>query len=358
VGRRIAALVLVAWLPLFLLSAWAGELYGNVAVPFLKHLSVHARLLVSLPLLLVAEVIIHQRVSIIVRQFDAQGLIPAESRARFDEIVSSTRRLACLALPEAILAVLAFTLGHWLWIRRVALPVDTWYNHPTPAGMSLSAAGIWYAFVSLPLIRFILYRWYFRLALWYRLLWKISRLPLNLNPAHPDRAAGLAFLGQSILAFAPILVAHTVFGAGLIGDEIWHRGLRLTDFKPEIGGILGVLMALVLAPLFFFSARLARVRRAALAEHAVFAGRYVDEFTRKWLRPADPPPPSPLGSPDIQSLADLGTHYQAVRETRPVPVGKRAVLQVGLLLVLPLLPLLLTVMPLEELLARLARLVI
>jgi hypothetical protein len=357
-GRRIAALVLVAWVPLLVLSSAAGDLYGSAGVPFLKHLDAHVRFLGSLPLLLIAELIVQQRITIVVRQFVAQGLVPPEARPRFDEIVASSRRLVCRAAPEVILAAIALTLGIWLWQRHVALPVDTWYHHPTPEGMSLTPAGVWYAFVSLPLLRFILYRWYFRLAVWYRLLWKISRLPLNLNAAHPDQAAGLGFLGVSVVAFAPILVAHTVALSGLIGDQIWHRGLPLPSFKSEIGIVLALLLLLVLAPLFFFAFRISGARRAALREHAIFAGRYVEEFARKWIRPSDPPAPSPLGNQDIQSLADLGAYYQAVRETRVLPVGKRSILQVGLLMALPLLPLLLTMMPLEEVIARLARLVI
>src|SRR5687767_6593284 len=82
-GRRIVALILIAWLPLAALTALAGELIGGVTVPFVQHLAVHARLLGALPLLLAAEVIVHQRITILVRQFNAQGLIPPEAASRF-----------------------------------------------------------------------------------------------------------------------------------------------------------------------------------------------------------------------------------------------------------------------------------
>jgi hypothetical protein len=355
-GRRMIVLVLLAWMPLLLINALAGTLTGNVTVPFFHHLAPHARLLGSLPLLLLAEVIVHQRIAIIVRQFTAQGLVPPESRERFDGIVRSSRRLAESAVPEIILVVLACTLGHWLWFRNVAMPFDTWYGRPTPDGYVYSAAGLWFVFVSLTLFRFLLYRWYFRLFIWYRFLWKVSRLPLNLNAAHPDQAAGLGILAQSAVAFAPILVAHTISMAGLIGDQIWHRGLDLTRFKIEIGVVLGGLLFLVVAPLLFFAPRLARVRRTGLKDHAVFAARYVDDFTRKWIR--NPQAPSPLGTPDLQSLADLANSHRTIRETRLVPIGKKTLMQVAVLMALPLLPLLLTLMPLEEILARLAKLMV
>ncbi|MCI0658530.1 MAG: hypothetical protein L0170_15875, partial [Acidobacteria bacterium] len=325
-GRRMAALVLLPWAPLFILSAAGGELHDGVAVPFLRHLAVHARFLISLPLLLIAEVVVHYRVAVIVRQFTAQGLIPPAVRSRFDEAVTSSHRLSHAAIPEIILALVAFTASHWFWIKRIALPIDTWYGHRGEEGISLTAAGTWYAFVSLPLFRFILYRWYFRLAVWYRFLWKVSRLPLNLNPLHPDRAAGLGFLSESVWALTPVLVAHTVALSGLIGDQIWHRGLTLAHFKLEIGLVLGLLMILVLLPLMFFSLRLSKARQAALREQGILAARYVGDFNRKWIRHSGPKSTSPLGSADIQALADLGHSFDVVRQTRPAPFGKRTVL--------------------------------
>ena len=100
----------------------------------------------------------------------------------------------------------------------------------------LAAAGYWYEFVSLPIFRFILFRWYFRLFLWYQFLWRVRGLPLHLNLYHPDRAGGLGFLTGSIFAFAPILIAHTTFLAGVIGDRIWHAGATMLNFKMDILG--------------------------------------------------------------------------------------------------------------------------
>jgi hypothetical protein len=357
-ARGMVALVLLAWVPLLALSAAAGHLTGGVVVPFFEHLDVHARLLGSLPLLLLAEVIVHRRITIIVRQFVAQGLVPPESRARFDAILASTRRMAHWWAPEIVLLVFVYTVGHWLWIRRVALPVDTWFGHQTSDGLSLTHAGLWYAFFSLPLFRFVLYRWYFRIVLWYRLLWKVSRLPLNLNAAHPDQSAGLGFLGESAIAFAPILVAHTISVSGLLGDQILYRGATLPGFKIEIGLVLAGLLLLVILPLTFFTVHMARTRRKGLREHSQFAARYVDEFDRKWIHPTASSTESPLGSPDIQTLSDLENHFRSMLDMRTIPIGKKTLVKVGVLLALPLLPLVLTVMPLEEILTRLARFVV
>ena len=67
---------------------------------------------------------------------------------------------------------------------------------------------MWYGYVSLPLFQFLLMRWYFRLFIWTRFLWQVSRLDLSLVPTHPDRVGGLGFLANTVYAFPPLAVAH------------------------------------------------------------------------------------------------------------------------------------------------------
>jgi hypothetical protein len=80
--RRIIFFVLLTWLPLLLLSAISGQLLeGSVKVPFLYDLKANIRFLVALPLLLIAELVIHQRMKPVVQQFIDLGIINAETRA-------------------------------------------------------------------------------------------------------------------------------------------------------------------------------------------------------------------------------------------------------------------------------------
>ena len=62
--------------------------------------------------------------------------------------------------------------------------------------------------MSLPLFQFLLVRWYFRLFIWGRFLWQVSRIQLALIPSHPDRCAGLGFLSTIHETFAPVLIAQ------------------------------------------------------------------------------------------------------------------------------------------------------
>jgi hypothetical protein len=240
--RRIIAFVLITWAPLWLLTAIDGHALSGVKVPFLQDLDAHARFLVSLPLLIFAELFVHQRIRVIVRQFINRGLIAPEELPRFENAVASSMRLRNSMAIEFLVLLVAFIGGHWLWKDQMTLRVATWWGERAADGtVNLNLAGYWYVFISVPLFRFLFLRWYFRLLIWYRFLWLVSKIPLRLNALHPDRAGGLGFLGNSVFAFAPVLLAQTILLSAFIMSRIWHEGAVLPDFKLEIFGIVGSL---------------------------------------------------------------------------------------------------------------------
>ena len=110
---------------------------------------------------------------------------------------------------------------------------------------------------------------------------------------------------------------------------------------------------LVFIPLLLFSGQLAEAKRTGRREYGTLAERYTREFDAKWLRGGAPAGEPLIGSADIQSLADLGNSYEVVRGMRMAPVTRELVVQVAAATLLPVAPLLLTMMPLEELLKKL-----
>ena len=171
---------------------------------------------------------------------------------------------------ELILLILIFVGGYYAWnmvsgMAKIGTGTGTWYAIATDGRTQLSPAGYWYVFVSRPLFQFILIRWYFRLFIWARFLWQSSRLELNLIPTHPDRAAGLGFLGVSSAVFAPLLVAHGALLAGLMANQIFFAGAKLNDFRMEIIGVVAFLLLVVLGPLLVFSPGLMHAEANRLA---------------------------------------------------------------------------------------------
>ena len=66
--RRIVVITLVLWLPLLVLALLDRQAEG-VKIPFLYDIEAHARFLVAVPALVIAEVLIHTRLRYAVGQF-------------------------------------------------------------------------------------------------------------------------------------------------------------------------------------------------------------------------------------------------------------------------------------------------
>jgi hypothetical protein len=355
VRQRIVVIALFAWLPLLVLSALEGQMLGGGnAVPFLYDVEVHVRFLVAVPLLILAELIVHQRMRPLVQQFRERNLIPEGAMARFDAAVASALRLRNSVLAEVLLIAVVYGIGVMIvWRHYTALDAATWYATPSVGGAKLSLAGMWYGYVSMPIAQFLLLRWYFRLIIWARLLWQVSRIELSLVPTHPDRVGGLGFLSNTVYAFLPLALAHGALLVGLLASRILFLGAALPQFKLEIAIVVVFILCLVVGPLLVFAPQLAQAKRRGLREYGTLAERYVREFDAKWLRGGAPVDEPFVGSGDIQSLADLSNSYEVVRSMGIMPVTKEAFLQIGAATLVPLLPLALTMMPLEELLKTL-----
>ena len=150
VRQRVVVIALFAWLPLLLLSTLEGHAVGaRRGVPFLWDVDVHVRFLVALPLLIVAELVVHQRMGPLVRQFVSRRLIPEDAMTRFDAIVASALRLRNSISAEVLLIIAVYGVGVLvIWRHHIALDTATWYATPDAEGTKLSLAGIWYGYVA------------------------------------------------------------------------------------------------------------------------------------------------------------------------------------------------------------------
>jgi hypothetical protein len=351
-------LTLLAWVPLLLLSIAEGHAWSHEGLPFLKDVEQHARFLLAMPLLVLAELVVHWRMRPVVRQFIDRGLISDSRRAEFDAAVAAAMRLRNSVRAELAIIAFVYIVGVGLIWRTqlVALDVASWQGAVIDGRWQPTLAGWWLGLVSVPFFQFLLLRWYFRLFVWMRFLWHVSRLDPQLIPTHPDRCGGLGFLASIVYAFTPLLLAQGVVLAGMIAGRIFYGGAQLPQFKVDLIGLVAFLVFTILGPLLVFSRRLEEVKRAGLREYGILAQRYVREFDQKWLR--DPPPNEPLvGSADVQSLADLANSFDVVKEMRFAPFTLTTVLHLAVITLLPVLPLTLTMIPLEELLDRLLQVV-
>ena len=346
VRQRLLLIVALSWLPLLVLCLLEGTALGTtVAVPFLRDIEAQARFLLVIPLLVGAEIIVHQRLRFVASQFRQRGLIPEAARPRFDAALASTVRLRNSVWAEVAIIVFVYVVGLPLARRQhAALDIATWF---ATTGGRLSPAGVWYVYFSLPLTQFLLLRWYYRLFIWTRFLWQVSRIELRLVPTHPDHLGGLGFLSTATAAFAPLAFAHGAFVAAWIATRIFLHHAALLDFKIAIIAVGVWTLILFLAPFLVFSPRLAEARRQGERDYGPLAARYSQQFDDKWVQTDKPGEPL-LGSSDIQSLADLANAYTVVKTMRSVPITRQAVIQVLASTLAPIAPLALTMMPLGE----------
>jgi hypothetical protein len=323
---------------------------------FFHDVEVQVRFLIALPILIVAEIIVHLRLRPVVRRFLQRRLVLLRDLPKFDLAVNSAARLRDSIPVECGLLLFVYTVGLWVWNSRIGLETGTWYAMPG-GRWNLTPAGYWYVFVSIPILQFILLRWYLRVFIWFRFLWRVSRIDLHLVPTHPDRCAGLAFLGKSSYAFGPILFAQGAMLAGVVASRVLYRGESLVSFKVQAAGFVFFFVLAVLGPLLMFTPQMARAKRNGLADYALLAQRYVDDFEQRWVMEGPAPSGELLGAADIQSLADLGNSYGMVREMRSVPFGLEDISRLAAVTAAPLVPLLLTVFSLEELVMRIIKVV-
>jgi hypothetical protein len=349
--RQVALSVLVCWVPLAILSLAQAHFLGGAKLSFFYDIETHVRFLVSLPTLILAEMLVHERIWPVIKRFVERRVVIPEELPKFYAAINSAMRMRNSAIVEIALLIFVYTVGIWTWRHNNALEVASWYASPQGGQMHFSMAGYWFEFVSVPIFQFILLRWYIRILIWFCFLFRVSRLNLHLLPAHPDRVGGLGFLGKSSIVFAPLLFAQGALLSGQIASRIFFNGQSLLSFKMTILGFVVFLVVAVLAPMFSFTPQLARARREGFAEYGALASVYVREFDQKWLR-SKVNDEQLLGTGDIQSLADLGNSFAVVCEMRPVPFVTDDVIQLLVATVAPFIPLLLTIMPLDQLLER------
>jgi hypothetical protein len=356
--RRALFSILLTWVPLLILSALQGNATGHlVPVPFLRDFAVHARFLLAVPLLLLAETLLGPRLAHAASHFVESGLVVEKDFAGFDAAIESGLRWRDSTVVEVILIVTAYTFTA-VSLVSTAIHVSTWYAERSVAGVLLTWAGWWFVLFCVPLFQFLTLRWLWRLFLWAQFLWRMNNLDLQLVPTHPDEAGGLAFVGESQRFFGVVLLAYSIAVAGVLANGVIYDRYPLPHFAPAIAAYVFIAVVIVLIPLLPFSGTLLKVKRLGLYQYGTLGTEYTLSFHKKWISDPRPAGEMLLGTGDIQSLADLGNSFAFVEKMNAVPMGPRTPIHLALACLIPMAPLLLTMMPLAELLKMLVKVVL
>ena len=342
---RMAAsvVVLATWGPLMALALIERLVTGHLqAIDW----GIQARLLVTIPLLFMAEAALHARTRQTIEIFTSEHWA-GDQADRVSTFVAGARRLRDAVAPELILLAVAL-IGSQAVVWRAGGPQSA--LRQLMLDPQMVAPKYWYALVALPVFQFLVYRTLWRWVIWARLLWQLSRLRLNPIAIHPDLAGGLSFLSMPSAAFAYVVVGMSAAQAGVWANKVLTAGANVMSFKWPLLVFTVAAVVVALGPLLVFVGHLWRCRFTGKILYADLATDYTRLFHARWIEERQRG--ELLGSADIQSLADLGNSYEVVTRTRLFPFTPLTIALIAAAAIAPAIPVALLRIPLTELLTK------
>ena len=341
-GKRILIAVCVGWVPMVLLTLF---LKPDTIMGLLKDYTVNFRMLIAVPVLLVGQVVMDSVFRMLVAHIRDAELLPSSERAKMDLTISRLIRLRDSFIAEAIIVVIVYANVAGIIGTRMAT-AEGWALSGVGTGQHVSLAGWYYALVSQLIYRFLLGISAWKWCLWVFFLFRLSRLDMQLIPTHPDQHGGVGFLGMS-----PIAIAPTVFVVcGAIGStwrtQILHHGAHLMNFKIDVIILLLIMLIVAIGPLIFFVPKLARLLRQGILQYGTLGQIHSVDFHKKWILNRKGHEDEFLTAPEISALTDYASSYEHVEKLQPFPLDRSGMVVLVLAIAIPLLPTVLTEVPL------------
>jgi hypothetical protein len=356
---RVVLTVLIGWAPLAVLAAAQDLALGGARTrSLLLDFAVYARFLIAAPLLIVAEPVCFSRLGRTVRHFLDAGLVREADRVHFDAAVASTRRLRDTPWAELATVLLAYAVIGALMHYVPSAVIPVWHRSGGSGSLAFSAAGWWHALMSLPLLLVLFFGWLWRLFLWGRFLWCMSRLDLRLIPAHPDHAAGLQFVGYSLRAFSLLGLALGAIGAGMVANRVIHAGASPTAYILFVVALVVCVVVLFSGPLLVFTDKLFYAKWRGTFQYGALALSEGQQFERKWLTRAGSIDASVLEASDFSATTDLYQVVSNVYAMGVIPMDLRNLVFLTLATLLPFAPVALVAVPLDVVLTKLSELLL
>jgi hypothetical protein len=356
VAIRMGLIALATWVPLLVFSFASGVAWGDgVEVPFLRDPTVYTRYLVALPLLVLAEVVVGTALAVQSGYFIESGLIREQDLPKYQYFKAEFVRLHDSWVVQGVIVILSYVLVITMRTTLAYRPgSSSWERLGADSGGVITPPGWWCILVCLPVLVFLLARWFWRACIWAWFLFRVSRLELDLTPTHPDHAGGLGFLAWGQASFSVVVAAVSAVLAGSFAAKVLYEGQSVNGLKYHLVVFVALALAFLLAPLLVFSGKLAHCRFQSLLDFGMLAWRHDHAFDDKWIRMPGVHQEKILGCPDVSSLADLAMGFAHVQEMKVMPFDRQALLVLVAAAVGPMLPFFASAIPLTEILKELA----
>ena len=351
----IPLLCALTWAPTALLSIVAGaDAYLASGQGFFYDYASYVQFFVTIPLFAFGEVHINRRIQGAYAHLSDTGIVSA---ADLERLETTQRRISSIArrrVPDVLCVVAGYVLT-WTWLAsEISNGRSTW--HATYDGLAerITLAGMWAGLVSVPLLNAWICRWIWKTALWYSLLWSVSRFQLDIRPEHPDETGGLAFLSRIQASFAFLLFAIGVLVAATVSYKLTMEQDRVAAFgvwMPVLGFVLLAPLTFT-APLMLFTGQLAQAKERALIAFSQ------ETYSVSVLPRRSPPESNWVSTEELATQDELSKHadliavFNVVKSMRIVPFDLRSSTQLFSAAAAPMIPLFLRAIPAPEPLRR------
>lgn len=242
----------MSWVPLCVGTWLAGNL--NNGIPresFLLDYACWAQFWGFIPLSLIAEGFIGDKM----RQ-SLPHLEQLVRRRNLKRLAERANRRARSWIADTVCVALAFFFTALWAIDEVSNGLPSW--HTSTRGVEHFTFAAWWAtLVALPLFTFLWLRWVWKIVVWTRFLFELSRNRLKLMATHPNRTGGLGALSDVQTSFAIVIFGTGILFSVAICYKVFLEGTSLLNYTvwlPVVGYII-LAPGVFLAPLFLFTPR-------------------------------------------------------------------------------------------------------
>lgn len=352
--RFIITLAVFAWLLPITLALVQTELNPSYnGAEILSDWTVHTRFLIAISVMLLTERYADKRFTVLLDQFKHSQLVSVEGEKKFSRIVEDSDRWSGASIPEYLLLLLAFILPSLVMSYTLGLAGSSWEGHTNDGEEVLSWAGMAACYFSTPLFQFLMFRWIWRFLVWTVMLYRISKMPLNLSPLHPDRCAGLGFLSIYPTVFTGFIFALSSVVAASIAKELTLSKVSGDLVWVWMGCWVSLILILFVGPMLVFVRILSMRREQAMLDFGRLCSRHHQAFHFKWMQQGDANNADLLDSSDSVVLANLNSAVDTLNQMKAFPIDKATVIQILLASALPLLIAATKLMSLSDILKKL-----
>ena len=355
--RRALFWALLAWLPT---AVWAwlqgGFLPAEGSEPLLSHFGINARLLLAVPLCIIAEGMMQSTLPGTLPRLISSGIVPTSERDALRAVLQSIAKLRDSVLPW--IAIAAALIVFFVLAAPDQVPHELAWAKSQSAGDGLGFGAWWYLYVGRTIFLTLLLAWFWRLTLLFVLFKRISGLKLSLVPTHPDRSAGLGFMAKVPVMFAPVVLAlSSVFAAGWAHQVVYHD-VAIASLRMEIIAFVVIVSLLFVSPFISFFGLMMRTKKQALLEYGELIGQHGRLIRERWIDGKSAGNESILDTPEPGQIADMVAPYELISKMRPSPLSMGAMAPLIGAAILPMIVLAAVDLPLKTVLKAVMKILV